>query len=273
MQFFSKIVPEIFSVLGIAFFLISVVFSMFGLGGGTLYVPILLFFSFSYSVSAGTSLLLILVGAASAAIIYARSGMIHWEFVLAVNFISDLGAFFGGYYSSLFNPHFLRILFSLVLIASGTLLIKDISPAFLKPFGGRLFIWNHRFRDRSYPICLPLIVGIFIVVGFWSGVLGIGGGVFKIPLMVIACGFPLKEAVATSSLMVAMSSFWGVAGHLSAGSLNMELAAPLAVLVFLGGQIGSRISIRTRSNRLRWGLSVVLYLIALIMVASVFFPG
>ena len=259
---------KIFVILGIVFFFIAVVFSMFGLGGGGLYVPILLAFTLSYPVSAGTSLLLIVVGAISATVIYARSGLIDWRFVLAINPLSDLAAFFGGYF--LFSPRLLRTLFALVLIASGTFMFRVLSPAPGRPPRKGFFIWNHQFDDRTYSIPLPLILISFMLAGFWSGALGIGGGVFKIPLMVIVCGFPLRIAIATSSLMIAMSSFWGMVGHLSVGTINLEVGIPLAAIVLIGAQIGSRISIKTHQNRLKLGLAVILYLVALRMIISVF---
>jgi uncharacterized membrane protein YfcA len=258
------------AILGITFFFVSIIFTMFGLGGGTLYVPIMLSFSFSYSVSAGTSLLLIMVGAISAAVIFARSGLIDWKFALAINSISDLAAFFGGY--SLFPPSLLLSLFVLVLIASGTFMLKEIEPSFSKRYKGRFFVWNHQFRDNSYSISLPLMLSAFLLVGFWSGALGIGGGVFKIPLMIAACGFPLRIAIATSSLMIATSSFWGVMGHLKAGTINLSLGIPLAAVVFLGGQLGSRISIKTHKDLLRKGFAAILYIVALKMISSVLFP-
>jgi uncharacterized membrane protein YfcA len=258
------------AVLGITFFLVSIIFTMFGLGGGSLYVPILLGFSFPYSVSAGTSLLLIMVGAASATVIYARSGLIDWKFVLAVNLFSDLTAFWGGYWA--FPPNLLRVLFALVLFASGTFMIKEPSLKPSNPSKGGIFIWNHRFTGDTYSIPLPLVLSAFMFIGFWSGALGIGGGVFKIPLMVLLCGFPLRMAIATSSLMIATSSFWGLMGHLKAGTVNLAIAIPLALIVLIGGQIGSRISLKTRKDRLRVGFAAILFIVALKMISSVLFP-
>jgi len=269
---------------------------MFGLGGGTLYVPLLLAFSFSYSVSAGTSLILVMVGAISAAVIYARSGLVDWKFAVAINFISDLAAFFGG--SSLFPPRLLQGLFALVLLVSGTLILIErkieatgdgpfsrfdqinqggaffslkrylILPKFFR--NGR-FTWNHRFRETSYSIPLPFVLCAFLFVGFWSGALGIGGGVFKIPIMIFACGFPLRIAIATSSLMIVTSSFWGMMGHFKAGTLNLHIGIPLAVVVFFGGQIGSRISLNTHKDLLNRGFAVILYLVAVKMIIPVIF--
>ena len=258
------------AVLGITFFLVSILFTMFGLGGGTLYVPILLGFSLPYSVAAGTSLLLITVGAVSATVIYARSGQIDWKFVLAVNLFSDMAAFWGGYWT--FPPDLLQVLFALVLFASGTFMIKEPSLKPLNYFKGRVMVWNHRFAGNNYRIIIPLILSAFITVGFWSGALGIGGGVFKIPIMVLLCGFPLRMAIATSSLMIATSSFWGLMGHFKAGTVNLDIGIPLAVIVFIGGQIGSRISLKTNKHRLRQGFAAILYIVAAKMLSSILFP-
>ena len=58
-------------------------------------------------------------------------------------------------------------------------------------------------------------------------------------------------------------------GHLKAGTLDLSTVIPLAAAVFLGGQIGARISIKTHKNRLRQGFAVILYLVALKMIISV----
>lgn len=285
------------TILGISFFLVSIIFTMFGLGGGTLYVPILLAFSFSYPVSAGTSLILVTVGALSAAVIYARSGFVDWKFAIAINSVSDLAAFFGGY--SLFSSYLLRGLLALVMLASGTLIllekkIEDINVGFsIKPntfnqgrkllslkkyrslpkfFRGSLFTWNHQFRGATFSIPVPFVLAAFSFVGFWSGALGIGGGIFKIPIMIVACGFPLRIAIATSSLMIVTSSFWGMMGHFKAGTLDLHIGILLAAIVFLGGQIGSRTSIKTHKDVLKKGFAVILYLVAITMIISVIFP-
>lgn len=72
---------------------------------------------------------------------------------------------------------------------------------------------------------------------------GISGGSFKIPLMVLLCGVPMKIAVGTSSLMVGLTALMGFLGHSIAGHFDWRIALPVAIAGLLGGVVGGKISV------------------------------
>jgi uncharacterized membrane protein YfcA len=106
-------------------------------------------------------------------------------------------------------------------------------------------------------------------VGFMGGLLGLGGGWLIIPIIVVLFGVPMKVAVATSSLMVPITGFAGFLGHSVLGHFEPKLALPLCVIAVIGAQIGSRMSLRTESNLLRFVFAFVLGLVGLWMILRV----
>ena len=100
------------------------------------------------------------------------------------------------------------------------------------------------------------------MIGVLSGMLGITGGIIKLPIMVLLCGVPMDIAMATSTVMVAVTALFGLGGHIMAGHFNLLMIAPLAVAAFVGGQIGSRISIKADKTKLKRIFGIVLIVIA-----------
>ncbi len=80
---------------------------------------------------------------------------------------------------------------------------------------------------------------------------GISGGSFKIPLLVLACGVPMRIAVGTSSAMVAATALTGFLGHTMGVDLDLSLVLPLGLAALVGGLLGSRFSLETDPRRLK----------------------
>ena len=80
---------------------------------------------------------------------------------------------------------------------------------------------------------------------------GISGGSFKIPLMVLVCGVPMRVAVGTSSAMVAATALMGLAGHSAAGDFNAGWAIPTSVAAVAGGLLGSAFALKTKPVHLK----------------------
>ena len=91
---------------------------------------------------------------------------------------------------------------------------------------------------------------------------GIGGGVLKVPLMVLLFGIPIPIAIGSSAFMVGLTATAGLLGHISMGHFDLWAALSLAIPVFIGGQIGSRLSIRLNAQRLSKWFGVFIFLVA-----------
>lgn len=206
---------------------LAVLFSMLGLGGAMLYVPVFHWFGFDFkSVAIPTGLLLNGITVASAAIVYLRAKMVDVKGAIPLVVSSFIGAPLGAYLTRLVPTDTLILLFALgMLFAGGRMLLSSTKPDknVMMPLKTRL-LW--------------MSVGGF-GIGMLAGLLGIGGGFLFVPLM-MAMGYPTKKAAATSAFVVIFSSFSGFAGHVAEGHFNWPLMIATAIAVIIGGQIGAR---------------------------------
>jgi uncharacterized membrane protein YfcA len=99
---------------------------------------------------------------------------------------------------------------------------------------------------------------------------GIGGGILKVAAMVLLLGVPVDIAVASSSIMVGITAAGGLTGHLISGMWQWKTAIPLAVIVFIGAQIGSRISVGLNKKTLEKLLGWLLLGVAAVTVITIF---
>jgi uncharacterized membrane protein YfcA len=81
--------------------------------------------------------------------------------------------------------------------------------------------------------------------------LGVSGGSFLVPLMVLACGIPMHTAVGPASTLIAATVLMGFSGHAIRGDFNPSWAIPLAVVTVIGGILGGKLSLKTEPKHLK----------------------
>jgi uncharacterized membrane protein YfcA len=233
---------------------ISLVLTMVGLGGGLIFSPLFLLLGFAKSDAASASLFLNMIAAASAATTYARQKMVDFSLAIPLIVASAVAAPVGSYFNvQIALKPFLLILAAVLALAGGRMLIipsgasdpEPLPPA-KKTLGGAL---------------------IGAVIGFIGGLLGIGGGVFVVPLLIIILDTPTKIAAASSTFIVCFSSLTGFLGYASMASLNWMFILPAAAASFIGGQVGARImSAGLKGKTIRVIFSVILFLLCIKLV-------
>jgi uncharacterized membrane protein YfcA len=251
----------------VIFFVISILLSMVGMGGGVFYVPMFLFFGYDFHSASTISLFLITITGFSASIRFRKAKMVDWQLALVLETFTDLGAFAGGFTSLYFHTSVLKILLGILLIIAAGFTYKSgnkkkSNSGVKHGFG----YWNRNFNGYSYSLPLFAIIPVTFLIGYLSGLLGIAGGVFKIPIMILWFGIPTKIAIATSALMVGLTGLVGLGGHLFHTPLDINTAIILGIVVFTGGQIGSRISVKLPEKTVKGTLTVILTLIGLFMI-------
>jgi len=252
------------------FFIASGISSMIGIGGGVLYVPILLAFGFPFYQAAAISIFIIMALSISASLVYYRVQLIDWKLALLIEPLIAVMALMGGYYSSYIQVKELKILFILVLIVSGYFMFQPPKECQNKSTKIKKWsIWYRQFGQEKYTVNLLLGLPFTAVSGLFAGLLGISGGTFKVPLMVLLCGVPMKIAVGTSCFMVGITALFGFWGHFFAGHFEPKMALILAVVVFIGAQAGSRISIKVNKILLKKIYVIFLFLISAWMMVNV----
>jgi uncharacterized membrane protein YfcA len=240
-----------------AVFIVSIIFSMFGQGGGSLYTPILFLLGYATLTSISTSLVLNLITALSASIVYYRSKLIDVRFALWFVPGICLGAFLGGVAAAYINPVLLMWLFVIFLIVAGGRMIYTY--------------WEKAVPEGACPVqfskgMLALIVVFSFFVGIISGLLGVGGGILIVPFLIFLCRYPTKNSAGVVSFIVIFSSLFGVFGHLTSGGFDIPLILGCAVAVFVGATIGARSMVKIPSGYIKAGFGVVLWVFAVQLI-------
>ncbi len=253
-------------VLAVLMFVVAVVFSVLGQGGGVLYTPIQVWAGIDFHIAATTSLFLIMVMSLSASIVFRKAKKIDWPLVLVLETSTALGGFAGGLWSSQFSGKVLSILFAVLIVVAAYFMIRtfDFDQSYERQRQG-FTSWRRRLGESTYCVNLAIALPVSFVAGLASGMVGVGGGILKVPMMVLIFGVPMDIAVGSSALMVGITAVGGFAGHVTSGHWDWRASLVLAVAVFAGGQIGSRISVGVDKKKLKRGFGWFLLLIALMM--------
>jgi uncharacterized membrane protein YfcA len=223
-------------ILSIFFLITSILYSSVGFGGGSTYLALMLIWEIPFYIIPILALCCNIIVVSGNSINYVRSGNLNLNLLVPYLIGSIPFAFFGASIS-ISKELFEIILFIILFIAGILLLIK-----------------NKSYRDDQIKInSVPKAVSIFIgsVIGFFSGIVGIGGGIFLSPILfLMRAGYPRHIATA-ASLFILINSIFGVAGQLTKNIVFDEFLNywPLFLCVLIGGQIGNLLNIKFLSNK------------------------
>ncbi len=245
------------------FFIVSVIFMMFGQGGGAVYVPMLLAFGLPLYRCAATSQVLIIVATVSALFVFQKAGLVDWSLALIVEPPTNIGAFLGGYLSSYFPETFSKLAFACIILVGAWFMIKPVkSREILPAVNNSWFRISRTTGNESYTLNLFSIIPVMISAGFISGMLGVGGGLIKVPALVLLSRVPMKIAVGSSSVMIGITALTGLLGHAAAGHFDPGLAFILGAAVLAGSQIGARLGVRIDKKRHKKYFGILLIFVA-----------
>lgn len=253
---------------GIAGFLAG----FFGVGGGIILVPILLYYFDSIHISSlvsthlafGTSLLIIVFASLSSAVQYSRNGLVVWKAVAAIGLASVVGGLLGANIAGGLEGKVLRQIFAAVVLLSAL----------------RLFAETRKPKvEVMPPLRIPPLVGTGFLVGVVSSLTGVGGGVLSIPIMHSLLKFPLKKALGTSSATIVITALAAGAGYVFKGWGNSLLRGAgtlgyvdwLHALPLIAGSIpmaavGAHVANKTKVTLLKRIFALFLLLIAFRML-------
>jgi uncharacterized protein len=242
--------------LGTILFLVPVVmvvagvYASVGLGGGTGYLAILSLFGMSTSKMTPTVLLLNIVVTGAALLRFGLAGRLNWRLLLPFLLPAMPAAFLGGFITAD------RKIFFIIL--ASTLAIAAIAMFLNAPNAGEQGKDPGRLRQ--------LLIGIpaGLVIGFLSGFLGIGGGVFLGPLILFLGMAGPKQMAAMNSVLVLILSGIGLAAHGIKGGIELRIVVPLAVAALIGGLGGATIAEKKLSAPMLQRVFAVVILVAAI---------
>jgi uncharacterized protein len=248
--------------------------AMLGLGGGVFLVPFLILgLGLPFQAAAAISLLAVI--STSSAVTAARAGreLINLRLGMVLEVATAAGGLTGGLTARTLSSSTLQMLFAVIALTIAVavmrrphdqMLPQPADPGLL----GGIYRDDHTGRSFTYRVQrLPLGLAASFVAGNISSLLGVGGGIIKVPVLVTWCGVPMRVAAATSALMIGVTAVSGAVIHLGRGGLDYQLAAAAILGTQIGSAAGLRLSARTQTSNLKNLLSAVLMAVALLMLA------
>ncbi len=228
---------------------------MFGLGGGIIMIPLLLFvFKKNLHTATATSLAVIGPMALAGSINNIFTGNINYTAFVLMSAGSIGGAYLGAAWQKKVPQEALRkILGVAVLLTSLAMIFK---------------LW--KTTAGTLPeIALTghfILVGLGVIVGIFSGMLGLGGGVLMLPMLILGFGFSAHMATATSLAIMVPTSVSGSLKSFKTGALDMRLFVLLAGGAVFGSGIGIYFAGQIKNDQLRTLTGIVVFLIALLII-------
>ncbi|MCZ7356369.1 MAG: sulfite exporter TauE/SafE family protein [Candidatus Methanoperedens sp.] len=240
---------EVLLIILVAFF-IALVFSMLGLGGAIIYTPLFFWLGLPILIAIPMALLMNAITTASASITYLKNQMVDTRTAFPIIGTSIPGALTGSYLVRVMDTGIIILILSVVLLAA------SIRIFFFSSIG---FTLGTTFKKKIWiGACAGFLIGVI------SSLVGIGGGTFVVPLLLVL-GFEMKNAIGTSSFIITFTSLSGFLGHMSFGGQNMDMTILFyaGAAAFIGAQTGSRVIFKNISSRsLELMFALVLLLIA-----------
>ncbi len=249
---------------------IAVTMAMVGKGGGNFYVIAMVFAGVAMHEAASTSQAIMLGTSVAAMLIFSKHKRVDWKLALIIDPPTDIMAFVGGYYASRIEGDTLKISFASILILVSIFMfikVKDKPKKEKHGFG----YWNREFNGNKYTVNLWLTIPMTAMVGLFAGAVGISGGAFKIPLMVLLCGIPMDIAIGTSSAMVALTALMGLIGHSISGSFDLWFSLPLIAIAIVGGIVGGKLAIKKKPKNLKNIFALSNLVAGIIMLINILF--
>ena len=255
-------------VLGISYFA-GLLGSLVGVGGGIIVVPALtLLLGVSIQKAIAASIISVIATSSGAAASYVRERIANMRLGMLLEVATVIGALTGAFLADYISGRGLFLTFAVVLFYTVYSMVKpkgkQAAAPVPDPMADRLRLHGSYF-DRSlgqqvaYRISRSKLgLGVSYFAGVASGLLGIGGGVLKVPVMNVAMGMPIKACTATSNFMIGVTAATSAAVYLMRGEVLPFVAAPVAVGVLLGAKTGARLLGGMKSSLIRYVFITVL---------------
>jgi uncharacterized membrane protein YfcA len=223
---------------------IGISLGLLGGGGSILTVPILIYaMGVDEKAAMATSLLVVGITSAVAAVQHARAGNVVWRVAMVFAPAGMVGAFLGGLVARYIPASLLLILFSIIMIGTGLCMWR-----------GRKLPCVQQHGAASLPIGKILREGV--VVGIVTGLVGAGGGFLVVPALALLGGLSMPLAVGTSLVVISLKSFAGFAGYASHVEIDWTLAALVTIAAVAGSFAGARLVRHVAPDNLRKGFAV-----------------
>ena len=264
--------PLLFLLVVVAGVFTGILGALFGIGGGIFLIPVLVIgFGLPMHEAIAASIVTIIATSSTAAAVYVDKGISNIRLGMSLEVMTTLGAVAGGITANILPGDVLRKFFAVFLLLMTVLMtyrryrggegrIRVDASASIH---GRYFDAAER-RIVEYSVRrLPLSMLTSLIAGNVSGLLGVGGGIVKVPVMNAFCGVPMKAATATSNFMIGVTAAASAFIYLAHGQVNPLFTAAAVIGVLGGSWVGTRIGIKIK------GGTLVILFVLLMLFASI----
>jgi uncharacterized membrane protein YfcA len=258
--------------------------SVVGIGGGVLIVPVLtLLLNIPIHLAIGTSIVSVLVTSLAASIRYFRKNVINIPLGLTMEIPTTIGGIIGSLAVAFLRNNILFLIFGCFLIAAGifTFIKNKIYRDQIREGSERLpengssgknSVFDSSYYDESYGKTVDYKIkkvipgsAISVFAGILSGLLGVGGGVVKVPVMHLIMNAPLKVATSTSIYMIGITAVVSSIIHFYNGFINPAIVIPVVAGVLVGAVSGSFTALRIKSRYIALIIMIIFSLIGILM--------
>lgn len=228
--------------------------SLLGVGGGIILVPLMvLAFHIPIHYAIGTSIVTVIATSSMAGSFNLERGTVNIRLGMLLEVATALGGLGGGLIAGVLPGRQLTTLFGAILVPIGLLMWrKASSPSPATP------VSETEYRLRR----LPAAMGLSLGAGTISGLLGIGGGIIKVPALTLFCGVPTKIATATSSFMIGVTAVASAFLYFGRGQVQPTLTAVVILGVLGGSAAGTQIAKRLQSRHVTHLFTALVWLAA-----------
>ena len=241
-------------ILSILFFVTAILYASVGFGGGSTYLALLLLWGVPYFIFPVVALTCNIIVVSGNCFNYIRAGNLNLKLLIPYLIGSIPLAFIGG--SLPIEKEFFEILLFVVLTIAGILLLFKSNS-----YDDKIEIF------RKIPILVSILIGG--ILGFVSGVAGVGGGIFLSPILFLLKAGKPKHIVTTASLFILINSLSGIFGQLTKSTVLNEIQNYwfLFLAVLIGGQIGNFLNLKIFPTRILALVTAALVLFVAIRMA------
>jgi uncharacterized membrane protein YfcA len=256
-------------------FLAGLVGSLTGLGGGVIIIPLLtLALGVDIHYAIGASIVSVIATSSGSAAAYVKEGITNIRIGMFLEIATTISAIFGAVITVYINPGYIAVIFGLILLFSAVMMVRKKVDHSDDDASGRLAVF---FKlNGSYPVEGGLkkygvhnVIGGFVMMffaGIISGLLGIGSGALKVLAMDNIMRIPFKVSTTTSNFMMGVTAAASAVVYLHRGQIVPGIAMPVTIGVLLGATLGSKILVKTKTDKLKVIFAAVVVFLALQMI-------